>query len=114
MKDRLASIYIGITLVISTLTVVLMVVMGEPVQHKVTAQDASALSAEAQSGRDWYIMDEKLAENSFVISLPNAVEEQDIQVENDYRKKQFRIILSKISTEDGASVGVSKKNSEQA
>lgn len=108
MKDKLASIYIGITLAMSTLVIVLMLVTGKSVRQEVTAQDATASEEEVQSGLEWYIADEELAENSFAIPLPMAVKEQDVRIENNYRKKQLQIHVAKISTQEGAATGISK------
>lgn len=93
MSDKLATIYIWITLLISASVIAVMLLTGNPQDESV--QTANAQETESQVMRGFCVMDESLAENSMQMELPVVTEEKHITIENDYMNRILRIHISK-------------------
>ena len=100
MKDRLATIYVGITLFVSVLAVGVMLLLGKPPADDVTAQEVANTIEQENTGHHWYVTDDAMPENSIEIVLPAEVKKPQVSVENDYRKKELRIVISKGNSQE--------------
>ena len=94
MSDKLGTIYIWITMLVTVGAVACMLVLGKPAEETVLPDDAQVTVAEADD-RAFVVMSEKLAENSILFYLPSDTLQQHVTVENDYMNKVMRFIFAK-------------------
>ena len=93
MTDKLSTIFIWITMLVSVAVIAVMVLLGKP-KEDVIQPESQPVTAERVE-RAFYEKDESLAENSMQICLPAEIVRQQITVENDYRNKTLRIKIAK-------------------
>ncbi|MBE5881575.1 MAG: N-acetylmuramoyl-L-alanine amidase [Lachnospiraceae bacterium] len=93
MSDRLATVYIWITLLVSASVIAIMVLTGKPQQDSLQA--ASTEQDTEQMTRSFCVANDSLAENSLNMFLPAGTEEKHVTIENDYMNKILRICISK-------------------
>ncbi len=107
MKDRLATIYVGITLLVSIAAVGMMLLLGEPTGQNMTEPDEQEPASQITEKIDWYVADETLGENAITIGLPAAIKKQQVTITNDYRKKELLISVSKMPQEGSGAQTIS-------
>lgn len=92
MTDKLSTMFIWITMLVSAAVIAIMLLVGEPKEEVVKAEPKPK---EEQAERTFYEKDEALAENSIKVCLPAEIEEQQISIENDYMNKTLRINIAR-------------------
>lgn len=93
MSDKLATIYIWITMAVSVFVIAVMLLTGNPEADAEAMADAQQ-AAEETTG-SFYAIDETIAENSLEIMLPATTEEQHVTVENDYMNRRLLVHIAK-------------------
>lgn len=94
MSDKLTTIYIGITMLMTIGAIAFMLIAGEPKQVQTLAEDVQATDVTTNE-RVFVEMTDELAENSMMIYLPSDTKEQHVTIENDYMEKTIRVLLAK-------------------
>ncbi len=98
MTDKLATIYIWLTLLVSAGAIAIMLLTGdakEDVSQRDTEQIHQEMQQTAIEESTFYMLDETLPENSLQIFLPHGTQEQYVTVENDYRNKTVYLHIAK-------------------
>ncbi len=94
MSDKLATIYIWITMLVTVGVIALMLLVGEASEEKLPKEDVQATNVMPDE-RTFIEMAEDLAENSMLFYLPSDTLEQHVTIENDYMEKTIRVLISK-------------------
>jgi len=93
MSDKLKTIYIWFTMLVTVGVIAVMFILGEPAD-KTIAADVPV--TETQPVKQTFMeVSDKLAENSLLFYLPEDTQEQHVTVENDYMKKTLRFSFAK-------------------
>lgn len=93
MSDRLTTIYIWITMLVTVGVIAVMLLVGDPGKHEAVQKPVAADAATSESV--FYEKTDTLTENSVLIYLPSDTPEQHVTIENDYMNKAIRILISK-------------------
>lgn len=93
MSNKLATIYIWITILVTVGAIAGMLILGEPIEQAV-AENAPAPEA-AVTEQTFVEVSDKIAENSMLFYLPSDMLEQHVTVENDYMNKTLRFSFAK-------------------
>lgn len=93
MTEKLSTIFIWITMLVSATVIAVMILLGEP--KKEVAETEPQTADLERTERVFYEKDESLAENSIQICLPPEIKEQQIVIENDYMNKTLRIKIAR-------------------
>ena len=92
MTDKLSTMFIWITMLVSVAVIAVMLLVGEPKEEIVVADPQPEAGIVEHT---FYEKDEMLAENSIQLCLPPEIEMQQISIENDYMKKTLRITIAR-------------------
>lgn len=93
MTDRLATIFIWITMLVTTMVIAIMLLVGDP--QKMQAQNRSEKAEAEASDRVFCESTDALAENSIRVYLPAETGQQHVTIENDYMDKTLRLKIAK-------------------
>lgn len=94
MSDKLGTIYIWITMLVTVGVIASMLVLGKPSEETIVSDAAEAASAQTEE-RAFVVMSDNLAENSILFYLPSDTLQQHVTVENDYMNKVLRFVFAK-------------------
>ena len=92
MTDKLSTIFIWITMLVSAAVIAVMLLVGKPKEELVKVEPKPIAE---RVERTFYEKDDTLAENSIKICLPPGIEQQQISFENDYMNKTLRINIAR-------------------
>lgn len=99
MSDRITTIYIWITMLVTIGVIAVMLLIGDPNKHaneENPVQTAETSPSEAtDSEHVFYEWSKELAENSMHIYLPSEIGQQHVIINNDYRNKKIQISIAK-------------------
>lgn len=100
MTDKIATIFIWITMLTTILVVALMLLVGDPEESYLQKQQQPG-EAEAETvDRVFFEQTEELAENSICVYLPSNTGQQHVTMENDYMEKTLRLMIAKQPEEE--------------
>lgn len=93
MSDKLATIYIWITILACAGAIAVMLAVGNPKKGESLPEEEKQENTQEQPG--FYAEGDDLAENSLQVLLPAETEKQHVTIESDYRNKTIRIQIAK-------------------
>lgn len=94
MTDKLSTIFIWITMLVSAAVIAVMLLVGDPKEEEQPGPEQQVAEMEHEE-RVFYEKQESLAENSIQVCLPPEIGQQQITVENDYMNKTLLLKIAK-------------------